>query len=205
MRGLPAQASDEIPIFKSVLTVAGGKKLRVFEWGSGASTIYYPKFLQANGCDFDWYAMDNSRKWYQRGLQKISRANLAGQVQLHCSEFPAFWELPGYSPDEPVPPESYTASADVAEYINFPNELGGRFDVIIVDGRFRRRCLLAAKDALDPKGIVILHDAERTHYHSSLSSYPYVRTITAGTLAGTRHRSSTTLCSLEEGSIANHV
>lgn len=205
-RGLPAQSEQDILIFKAVLSTAGDDGLRVFEWGSGASTIYYPKFLKSAGRKFDWYAIDNSRKWYEQGRAKILRAHLADRVHTHCSEFPAFWELPGYSPNDPVPPpQAYSGNANVQEYINWPKELGRPFDVIIVDGRFRRHCLLVGAEVLAPKGILILHDAQRTHYHSSLSIYSHVQFLETGVFPGTRAKSTIALCSMDDDSFIRQI
>lgn len=194
-RGLPAQSARDIWVFKEVLSTAEAERLRVFEWGPGASTIYYSKFLNSIGRRFEWYAIDNSRKWFRRVEERITRSRLTDQVHIYCSEFPAFWEMPEYSPDNPVPPQSYSSSASVLKYVNFPKELAGRFDVIILDGRYRRRCLLVAAEVLAPRGIVILHDAHRTHYHSSLSVYSHVQFLETGVLPGTRTRSAIALCS----------
>ena len=198
LRGLPAQAPEDISIFKAVLLAVDNPKIRVFEWGSGRSTIYYANFLRSVGRDFDWQSMDNSREWSQRGQEKIKRAQLGDWVHVYCSEFPAFWQIPGYAHDNVVLPNPWSDSENVAEYVDFPKSLGYQFDVIIVDGRFRRRCLLAAKEVLAPNGILILHDAQREHYHSSLSSYPQVRSLVTGRLPGSRQKSTITMCSLSE-------
>ena len=123
---------------------------------------------------------------------------MASHVRLYRCEFPAFWELPGYSPGNPVPPDSRTGSPSVSKYVNMPNEVGGPFDVIIVDGRYRRRCLLVAKEVLAPDGIVLLHDAQRVHYHSSLEVFPHVRFLATGNLPGTKQQSTVALCTLSD-------
>ena len=201
MRGLPEQSWRDISIFKEVLSKVEGRKLRIFEWGSGSSTVYYPKFLRSIGRQFDWYAVDNCKEWFQRGQEKIANAGLTGQVQIFCFDFPAFWQVPGYSYDNPVPPQNYTSSANVTEYVDCPKQLTGRFDVIIVDGRFRRRCLEVAAELLAPQGIVILHDANRAHYHSSLALYPHVQFLETGLLPGMSQRSDIALCSFDSDAI----
>jgi hypothetical protein len=196
LRGLPSQSPRDISIFKDALLASQGHKLQVFEWGSGRSTIYYSKFLKSVGRDFEWHAMDNSPKWCERGQEKITRAHLSDQVHVYCSEFPAFWQLPGYTHNDIVLPHPWSTSDNVLEYVDFPKRLGVQFDVIIVDGRFRRRCLLVAREVLASNGVVILHDAQRAHYHSSLSSYPHVRFLETGFLPGSTQKSTLALCSL---------
>ena len=57
-----------------------------------------------------------------------------------------------------------------------------KFDIVIVDGRFRRRCLIEAKKILAPEGYVVLHDAHKKHYHSPLDSYKHGKFIETGFL-----------------------
>jgi hypothetical protein len=198
LRGLPAQSTGDMAIFKEVLSNAGDQMVRVFEWGSGASSIFYPKYLKSTGRKFDWHAMENSAPWHKKTQERIIQSRLADEVSLHFSEFPAFWQLPGFSADNPVPSETDTDSANVLDYIDGPKNIGGPFDVLIIDGRFRRRCLLAARDVLAPGGVVILHDAQKIHYHPSLSSFPNVRFVRSGPLPGSSQPSTIALCTLED-------
>lgn len=47
----------------------------------------------------------------------------------------------------------------------------GQYDVIFIDGRNRRKCLEKAKELLAPKGVVMIHDADREYYHSAMEGY----------------------------------
>ena len=201
LRGLPVQSRTDISIFKEVLSKVGAETLKVFEWGSGASTVYYSEFLRNIGRPFSWHSADNSKEWSQISQEKIEKALLTEQVQIHCSEFPAFWELPDYSIADPVPPDVYNNSARVKEYVDFPRNLGGSFEVMIIDGRFRRRCLEVAAEVLSPNGIVILHDASRTHYYPPLSLYSHVQFLKTGPLPGSNHRSCIALASLHNNQL----
>ena len=198
-QGHPAQSPRDIAVFKAVLSRVGAEPLRVFEWGAGASTTYYPEFLRSIGREFDWHAVDNSSVWYEKTRERISLAHMDDRVHVYCSDFPAFWEVHGYSVHSPIPPESFISSPNVLRYINYPTGLGLRFHMVVVDGRFRRRCLLAAKEVLAPGGILILHDAQRSHYHSSLSHYSQVRFLETGPLPGSKQQCSIALCSLDDG------
>lgn len=48
-----------------------------------------------------------------------------------------------------------------------------RFDLIIVDGVYRRACLLVAETLLWHGGIVVLHDAGRLEYRASWGVFPH--------------------------------
>lgn len=47
----------------------------------------------------------------------------------------------------------------------------GKYDVIFVDGRNRRKCLVKAQELLKEGGSVLLHDADREYYHSGFEGY----------------------------------
>ena len=76
---------------------------------------------------------------------------------------------------------------------------------MVVDGRYRRRCLIAAKDVLADAGVLILHDAQRTHYHSSLSEFGQVEWLTTGYMPGTKQLIQVALCSVEQNSIVSRL
>jgi len=55
----------------------------------------------------------------------------------------------------------------------YPGAIGlARPLLAIVDGRLRRRCMLAASEVA---GLVVLHDAQRAYYHCAFSAYRYHR------------------------------
>ena len=60
---------------------------------------------------------------------------------------------------------------EMNDYVNYPSKLGKKYDLILVDGRKRLRCLIQAKTLLNPRGIVILHDAHRKYYQSAFKEY----------------------------------
>ena len=196
-RGLPAQSSVDIQIFKRLLLGQSTSPIKIFEWGMGSSTLYYCRFLNKVNRDFEWYAVDNSRIWHGKVLEKTKRYKLVDKVRLHCKEFPAFWQLPGYTIADPKPSSDESNKQDVLDYIDLPNGLGGGFQLIFIDGRYRRRCLLTAKEALSPKGVVVLHDAHRVHYHESLGVFTHVYFIETGNITGRPQKSSIAICSME--------
>ena len=205
IRGLPAQTSMDISIFKRLLESYEADCLRIFEWGSGRSTIYYSKFLRSLGRDFRWYTVDNSKTWFEHCQIMVAGSGLEDYVTAYNSDFPPFWDLPGYTFDNPLPPEAVNSSDPVAEYVECPRKVGRQFDIVFIDGRYRRRCLLVAKDILAEAGTVILHDAQREHYLSPLAEYSQVQMLETGKLGGTSQKLSIALCSLDEKSPASRV
>ena len=61
------------------------------------------------------------------------------------------------------------ADKDSEEYLK-PE---GKFDLIYVDGRNRVKCLQHAKSILNPGGVVLLHDAQRTRYSEGFRGYDW--------------------------------
>lgn len=186
---LPSQTSRDRKIFKRVFKQYAGKKLRVFEWGSGRSTTYYSRYLASIGSDFEWHAIDNSQKWRDRVAQLVNRYCLQNRVHLYLSEFS---RITGLVKREGKIPEGICIPA-VTDYVEYPRRVRGEegFDIIIVDGRFRRRCLLVAAEVLAPEGLVLLHDAQRIHYHSSLALYKFGRFFDTGNLPGSKTKIKT--------------
>jgi hypothetical protein len=136
--------------------------------------------------------------WSEKCNRWISQAGLDQEVHIYYCEFPPLWDLPTYLPEGPAPQHLEADEPDIAKYVNFPKEVGGPFDLIVIDGRYRRRCLLVAPEVLAPGGVVLLHDAERTHYHPSLDIYPHVRMLKTGRLPGTKQKSTIALCTLSD-------
>ncbi len=179
--GLPAQTRKEIQIFKTIFQYfKGNKKIRIFEWGSGFSTIYYADYLKKQGEEFEWHSIDNNREWYEKVKSEVKKKNLQSYVQLYLKSFPPFWKKPGWGAIPPSCGVYGPKSQREKDYISFPRHLGTRFDIVIADARFRRHCIQTAKKVLTMKGLVILHDAQKVHYHVGLDDFLYSRFFFSG-------------------------
>ena len=198
--GLPGQTLTEISVIKIALGHLFSRPIKVFEWGSGLSTIYYSEFLRKKGVDCKWYAVDNDRVWFQYLSSKVKSCGLNNKVFLNLLTFEPFWKKHGWdwsakniSGFEPVLQQEI-------EYIQYPNEhFSEPLDVFFVDGRFRRRALLVAREKLASDGIVILHDSHRKHYSSSLHAYPFGLFFDGGPLfPGSKRRSQLWIGALNE-------
>lgn len=63
-------------------------------------------------------------------------------------------------------------------YAYFINNDCPSYDMIIVDGRYRRACMVVATQILDNEGTVFLHDAGRSHYSSVYGLFDNYETVT---------------------------
>lgn len=179
---MPAQTNKEIQIFKAIFENFAHKNISIFEWGSGFSSIYYSAYLQKKNIGFQWHSIDNNRIWHEKIKNKLNQRGLQENVRLYLKEFLSFWEKPQWR-WENIPPACGVfgpKSENEKIYINFPKELGKKFDIVIIDARFRRRCLEVAKEVLALGGVVIMHDAQKTHYHVGLNDFLYGKFLATG-------------------------
>ncbi len=180
-RGMPAQTRQEIRLFKEIFNFvcSDHKTIRIFEWGSGYSSIYYARYLSGR-TKFQWHSIDNNPGWHMKVKEMAAEDGLEEVTRFYKKEFPPFWEKPGWG--EIPPPCGRFAPQLPAEieYIQLPIELDIKFNVVIVDARFRRRCLETARHILTDDGIVILHDAQKPQYQEGIDQYPHHAFLSTG-------------------------
>lgn len=147
---IPWMSDEEIGYIRDkILKMAKSRdRIDVLEWGSGYSTKYYTELMLKNGIEYSWDTMEYSRGWYE----KVKNWRLKN-VRAYL--------FPTENPEE----------SDMNEFVKFPATLKKKYDLIIVDGRKRVRCMLEAKKLLKKNGIVILHDADRKNYHEAFKFY----------------------------------
>jgi|GEM_PF-976724 len=152
----PRMSTREVKLIERALLRAGkdGRTVNVLEWGSGGSTVYFTKYMRVHSISYTWESIEYNKKW----LKKVEEA-LGSDKNTHIAFFDVGNE------------ELKQRQIPMNEYVEHPRTLEKRFDVVIVDGRKRRRCLLEAQKFIKADGAVFLHDAQRTYYHSSFGVY----------------------------------
>jgi hypothetical protein len=166
-----------------------GQPLRVLEWGAGLSTLSYSAILARMGVPFHWLALEYDREFCEKSIAPELLARSATSLR-YVDENRVLEGLPSEEPNTEVlcwnrsalrpflgPEHAADRKADLDEYVNYPLAAGLEVDVVLVDGRKRRRCLLAALDVIASKAVVLLHDAFREHYHCAMREYPASRLI----------------------------
>ena len=114
-----------------------------FEWGSGRSTLWFAKRVQR------LTSVEHDRRWHtivQRQLQNQGIQN----VSYHLIEL-----------ENDTYPEQYVHAIDAVG--------DAQLDFVIVDGRLRGECALAALGKLRPGGILLIDNAERYLMNQSIS------------------------------------
>ena len=130
-------------------------ELSVLEWGAGFSTLYFTRFLADHDISFRWDAIEHDPKWYFR----IHEQNELVGLKIH------FFIEPNPADKEAM------AIAEMKNYINCPRMIGRKYDVIIVDGRQRNKCLGMAQQFIKEDGVIFLHDAQRERHREIIKRY----------------------------------
>jgi hypothetical protein len=137
--------------------LAGRRQARVFEWGSGASTLWLARRSASV------VAVEHDPLWAAE-----VRSLLPGSAAVDLRTVPA-------APARGVPGEVRSqkpgaTQLDFRAYVDIIDEVGGTFDVIVVDGRAREECLLRAMPHLAVDGLLVLDNVERRRYRDALRS-----------------------------------
>jgi hypothetical protein len=173
---------------EAILTSVGRRSPggpRVLEWGSGLSTLTFARALAECVDRFRWVTVEHDREYFVERLAPYLRLSGARIVLVDGDG------LPPVLPDDGVVALVYDGGplrpyiprlredrlADLDAYVAGPAQLGTQFDVVVVDGRKRRRCLLEARNLVTGNGVVLLHDAQRPYYQCAWSQYPFGRRI----------------------------
>ncbi|MEU0236848.1 hypothetical protein ABZ234_04090 [Nocardiopsis sp. NPDC006198] len=173
-------------LFLAVLEFAARRHgpLRVLEWGSGQSTVEFTRLLAERGAVHEWTALEYDRAFFDEHVLPPLTERPGSEVRY--PDDGAVLTVPGLPGTSRVTAVCWNRTrlrpaqnpvdrgVDLDAYVDYP---AGRapFDVVFVDGRMRRRCLLSASEHLGPDTVVVLHDAWHEHYHCALERYPVGR------------------------------
>lgn len=146
------QAVDHVSGF-----LAGrGYQARVFEYGSGASTLWLAR--RCTSLD----AVEHHGQWAERVRELVAATpGLRCTPTLHVPPVPAV--LAGTRARVPSGAPS-GQGLDFATYVDVVHEVGGLFDLVTVDGRAREASLLVSLEHVAPDGLLLLDDAQRSRY-----------------------------------------
>ena len=134
---------------------------RVFEYGSGGSTIYFAQRAA------EVVSIEHERSWHDLVATELEQRQLAN-VRYDLIE-PAVDV--GFDATRIADPSAYVSDDEryagktfrsYAQAINaFPDQY---FDLVVVDGRARPSCILHARGKVKPGGILLLDQSERPYY-----------------------------------------
>lgn len=131
---------------------------RVFEWGSGASTVWLSRRAA------EVVTVEHDAAWAEQ-VRPLPRAG----VQLLIVP-----PVPAGSNAGVRSRKAGFAGLDFADYVAAIDEQAGVFDLVVIDGRAREACLPRAVAHLAHGGLVVLDNVERRRYREALSAQPGV-------------------------------
>ena len=134
---------------------------RVFEWGSGGSTIWYAQRAQ------HVIAVEHAAAWQRIVAERLQAAGVAAE----CPSSPPLApdSLVGYRWETDWPPYATLSRAPLRpEYRDYLATIDAypdaAFDLIVIDGKERVGCAPHAIPKLKPGGRLILDDSNRAEY-----------------------------------------
>ena len=126
---------------------------RVFEYGSGASTIWLAR-----------RAAEVHSVEHHAGFGAMMAERLAPESNVHLEVVEA---APSAQPQVPSGKEDH-AGLDFAAYVDAMDAVDGTFDLVVVDGRAREACLAKAVTRLAAGGIVVYDNSARRRYRAAI-------------------------------------
>ena len=179
--GLPWWSFKSIDEVEGLLKSWGGNA-RVFEYGSGASTVW----LAARAGEI--HSVEHDRPFSETIKDTLdSLANVTSylvepkRLQDTDAEQAALSNRRGYS------------QMDFLAYTESIHRIEGQFDLIIVDGRARIKCLEEALKKLKPTGVLLFDNSDRGEYQEGLDAVPLERKAFKGLTPSLPYGSETTL------------
>ncbi len=133
-----------------------GGRARVFEYGSGASTVW----LGRRGAEV--HSVEHHPGFAEVMRRVLTQAGLTDKVEL--------LEVGAETATRPVTRSGRKGedAVDYTAYARSIEQVGGRFDLIVVDGRARVACCAAARPFLAPGGIIVFDDSQRPRYRAGI-------------------------------------
>lgn len=131
-------------------------RARVFEWGSGASTVWLCKRAHevvSVEHDLAWAGAVRGMFPKNCDFRVVPTTEKEGAVRAPSQK-------PGY------------AGQDFTRYVEAIQDVPGAFDLIVIDGRARESCLLEAVHRLARGGIILFDNVDRQRYRTAIASSP---------------------------------
>lgn len=129
--------------------------IRVFEYGSGASTIWL-----ADRAD-EVVSVE-----HHQGFSEVMAPVLAARpnVEFLVVE-PAVMTQPAIGSRKPG-----HVGLDFTDYVETVKRVGGTFDLIVIDGRAREACLRQSIAHLAPHGVIVYDNSHRKRYAEAIAA-----------------------------------
>jgi len=132
-----------------------GGKARVFEYGAGASTLWLAERAgEVHSVEHD------------ASFVELLRSRVEGLDNVHLRCVGATPRRPGSTA---VSERAGHEDLDFGDYVKTIADVGGPFDLIVIDGRARASCLEAAVPHLADDGLLLFDNAARKRYAAAIA------------------------------------
>jgi hypothetical protein len=125
---------------------------RVFEWGSGASTVWLGRRCGTV------FSVEHDAAWADR-----MRSSLPGNARVQLVPPAPGGAVPSAKPG--------FAGLDFADYVAAIDDVAGPLDLIVIDGRAREACLDRAVERLASGGLIVLDNVDRARYREAIARF----------------------------------
>lgn len=129
---------------------------RIFEYGCGHSTVFLTTFIHAASPKFTWRCVETDPVWRTNVFEEFRQMNpydVPNDIKIKIID---------YKTHE----QDALKKLCMKEYVEAIHQ-EKQWDIVLIDGRKRVRCIAEARKTLNDGGCIILHDAERPYYHDA--------------------------------------
>jgi hypothetical protein len=161
--GMPWMTFDAINFLKNYLE----KKMKVFEYGSGGSSVFFSKLVG------EVISVEHDEEWLNSvkgAINNLELRNWKG-ILIKPEEIPRFTNSDPSNPDEYSTSDNTFKRYSFEKYVkaidNFPDEY---FHLIVIDGRSRPSCIKHSIRKLKHGGLVVVDNADRKVYQRAIKT-----------------------------------
>jgi len=133
------------------------RPVRVFEYGSGASTVWLSRRAD------EVHSVE-----HHRGFGEHIAETLVRSPNVHLL---IVAPVSSATPQVPSAKEG-AAGLDFTDYVATIDVVGGRFDLVVIDGRAREACLARALPHLADDGVIVFDNTRRRRYRDAIGAAP---------------------------------
>jgi hypothetical protein len=142
------------------------RNLKVFEWGSGGSTLFWLKF------NATLISVEHEPQWFAS-----IRGRICASENFDCRIVPPERAALSLTAD-PADPTSYLSTDPLFQGYTFKNYASQidafpdrYFDVVMIDGRARPSCIMHSAGKVRLGGLLILDNADRLYYTAKTKEF----------------------------------
>lgn len=157
---------------------------RVFEWGSGASTVWLAKRSA------EVVSIEHDAQWFEYLDSKSKHTNVSSKLVRPAAAAGSKTAIGSGKPG--------AKKLDFSGYVHAIDAYEGQFDLIVIDGRARTACLWAAIPRLKDDGVILFDNSGRQRYREAIETCGLYRADFAGLTPCLPYPDQTTLLSRKE-------